>query len=167
MSQAKGGASEPAHASNTAVAAGIDTLQAPPQHSNSSSEQAGPQSGGEQDAVEAALAAQRPHPNLSASAPVSEAVVAEAVDNMDEARLGDASAALQSAPTTVKQAEGTGQAANADSVAPTEVATGSNVSAAKEAQQGSDSLPAAASSYEAGDERAWTIQHVRRSSSFI
>ena len=160
---AKGDSSAAAHTSPTAGAAGIDTQPAPSPHSNGSTVQSASESRGQQDAVEAALAAQRPHPNLSASEPVGDAVIAEAVDNMDEARLDDDLTALQPTPTAVMQDDGTEQPASRDGVVPTEAADVQAVSVTNGAASGgTDSLRAAASSFEAEDERAWTIQHVRR-----
>ncbi len=162
VSQAEGGSSEPAHAAPSEIAAGVDAPEPAPPHRNCSTVQADPQTGGEQDTVEAALAAQRPYPNLSASAPVSDAVVAEAVENNNEARPGVNSAALQSPPTTAKQGESAEQAAEAVGTMPMEAAMVPTVSAAEAGRPGGDSPKAAASSYEAEDDRAWTIQHVRR-----
>ena len=163
--QAKVESSEPGYAYPTAEAAGSVPVEAAPCHSNGSTVRGNAQMGGGQDAVEAALAAQRPHPNMSASEPVGDAVVAEAMGDMDEPRLGGDKAASQPAPVTATQGEATGQVVNTDGVTPAEGATDPAVSAANEATPRTDNLRGAAGTNKAEDERAWTIQHVRRSSS--
>ena len=160
------GVLEASRASPTVSMAGAETCHSAP-HSNGSAGPHGHEVGGEEDAVDAALAAQRPHSILSASEPVGDTVVAQAVDTLTVGPLADSGKAQQPEQAMSQQEQGTGQAANVNPDVPMDVAVSPAVKAspaADAATQGGDSLRAAASPYKAEDERAWTIQHVRRRS---
>ena len=152
-----------ASAPPVAGAQGAETPQVAPGSNGSMMPDTHEATGGE-DAVEAALAAQRPHPNLSASGPVGDVVVAEAVDELTGTGSGDDAAALQPEVAAESEKSAAGQAADADGQVPMDIAADRAVKAAgaeDDATPNDDSLRAAVGLHEAEDERAWTIQHVR------
>ena len=133
--------------------------------SNVSATQINPATPSEEDTVEAALAAQRPHPDLSASEPVGDAEVAQALESMSDAQQERDGRDWEQKPAGAVQRGNRGQPHDADGdvlmTSEGEAGTAAQ-GAAGQGTPAADGVQGTTATYEAEDERGWTIQHVRR-----
>ena len=117
----------------------------------------------EEDAIEAALAAQRPHPNLSASGAITEAEVAQAIESLPDAAQLDGDGRAPEPARVAQRDSDMEQPLSADDRMTEESKAAAVAGSVADAATvlASDATQVATTASEADGERDWTIQHVR------